>query len=474
MDGFDGAPNRKVLQEKLIGLGENSGRKSYYPELQKKMDDLERFKALLDHSIDFIFLAKAQSGQITDINEAARRVLAYDPLKLINGLSLYDFIDHSLLEPMVAELLMAEPADHCRLLDTVLQLRQGMDVPVEINLRLAHFAGEQYLVAVARDITERKKAEMDLRQANDQLEIKVEMRTQELTAMNEELVAMNEELQAMNSELIHTLEELERTKDQLVRSEKMAALGGLVAGVAHEINTPVGIGVTLASHLLQVSRELVKQYEEKTLNRQSFYEFAAECDEAAGMLLENLNRAARLIRDFKQVSVDQTSEARRTFNLKEYLGIILFSLHSQLKKTRITVTVECDEELQLDSFPGAFSQMVTNLLMNSLHHAYGADEAGQITIHAEKAEKDLLFVYSDDGSGMKSDVVEKIFDPFFTTKRGSGGSGLGLSIVYNLVTQRFRGTVNCSSEPGQGAVFTIRLPLHSEVPEAVSSGQDGQ
>jgi len=191
-------------------------------------------------------------------------------------------------------------------------------------------------------------------------------------------------------------------------------------------------------------------------------EYLADAGEAVKIILSNLERAARLIKSFKQVSIDQSSEAMRVFNVKQYLEEIILSLNPRLKKTKQTITIFCREDLEIDGFPGAFSQIVTNLVMNSLMHAYGPEDEGSIVIHAAKAGEQLVLTYSDDGRGMDSEVLAQIFEPFFTTKRGEGASGLGLHILYNIMTQQFGGTVECRSEPGKGAAFIMTFPIKKE------------
>ncbi|WP_346354103.1 ATP-binding protein [Azotosporobacter soli] len=316
---------------------------------------------------------------------------------------------------------------------------------IEIN-------GERCSIFAWKDISELKKAQQELQEAHNELEVKVELRTQELTALNEELVASNEELS-------NALAELRRTQDQLVRSEKMAALGGLVAGVAHEINTPIGSSVTAASHLTVISKELREAYQLQKLGTRQFVEYMEDCLEGARIIQVNLERAARLVKSFKQVSADQVSETKRVFKVKEYLEEVLLSIQPHYKRTKHRIVTECDEELEVDTFPGAFSQIITNLLMNSILHAYDESDEGKMTIRVYKEDECLVLDYADDGKGMAKHVQERIFDPFFTTKRGVGGTGLGLYVVYNIITQQLGGSIRCESEPGRGTKFHIRMPL---------------
>jgi signal transduction histidine kinase len=297
----------------------------------------------------------------------------------------------------------------------------------------------------------------NLKKSYEDLEVKVEIRTQELTATNEELRALNDELQS-------TLSQLEETQVQLLQAEKSAALSRLVAGVAHEINTPVGVAVTAVSHIEYVTTEVTKRYAGGTLKRSDLNEYLDNVQEAMQIVHTNLNRAANLIRSFKQVSVDQVSEVRRKFKIKEYLGEILLSLSSKLKNTGYSVEIECDDHLEMYGYPGVFAQVVTNLLMNSLMHAFEPGDNGEILIKAVKRGTQIIFSYRDNGKGMKEEVRKRIFEPFFTTNRSAGGTGLGLAIVYNIVTQQFGGTVECQSAPGQGVIFTFTLPVEEEDP----------
>ena len=270
------------------------------------------------------------------------------------------------------------------------------------------------------------------------------------------------DLETANSQLRMSLETLERARDQLVQSEKMAALGELVAGVAHEINTPVGVGVTAASFLDAKTSEMKKIYEAGELKRSELENYLQTVEEVSNSILINMERAAELISSFKQVAVDQSSENRRQFNLKEYIYEILLSLRPRYKKTQHAIDVVCEPDIELNSFPGAFSQILNNLIMNSLIHGFQGIEKGTITIHISRQGKDILFVYRDNGRGMGSEEREKVFDPFYTTMRGKGGTGLGMSIVFNLVTQTLKGGIECESAPGRGVVFTMKFPEHRE------------
>lgn len=276
------------------------------------------------------------------------------------------------------------------------------------------------------------------------------------------LIAQNEEyqknLEKRTEELQREIQDRKKAEKKLVQSEKMAALGDLVAGVAHEINTPIGIGVTGISFLQEATITFLRLFETGEAKKSDLEKFLGDCQEACEVTLTNLNRAAQLVTGFKQIAVDQSSGERRIFNIKQYINEILFSLHPRIKKTKHKIEVVSPDKLLLDSYPGAFSQILTNLLLNSLLHGFEDIEEGYITITISQKDKGVLLVYSDNGKGMNAEQKSKIFDPFFTTKRGSGGTGLGMNLVYNLVSETFGGEIECESSLGEGTVITISIP----------------
>ncbi|WP_135546391.1 HAMP domain-containing sensor histidine kinase [Paenibacillus cymbidii] len=280
-----------------------------------------------------------------------------------------------------------------------------------------------------------------------------------LNSASREINELSDAFRDMVHKLESRYEELQNAQKQLVQSEKMVALGSLVAGISHEINTPVGIGVTAVSFLDQKTNEFAVSFRENKVKRSDVETYLRTIGDSIAIIRTNLQRASDLVRSFKQVSVDQSSEARRTFRVKEYLEEVLLSLHPRLKKTHQQVVVDCDESIEITSFPGAISQIVTNLLMNSLTHAYEPDDEGTIRIAVARSGDKLTFRYSDDGKGMEPDVASKMFDPFFTTNRGGGGTGLGMHIVYNLATQTLGGTIHCESERGVGTTVTIEFSV---------------
>ncbi|MBN1005639.1 ATP-binding protein [Amphritea pacifica] len=286
------------------------------------------------------------------------------------------------------------------------------------------------------DMGKREDAERSLARLNAELEQRVSERTQALEQSNEELRA--------------TLLKLQETQQQLVESKKLAALGSLVAGVAHEINTPIGIGYTAASFLADQANLYQQQHPDNSL--------AGTAVETSQLICENLERAAQLISAFKQVSVDQASEQRRAFDLIQYLDEIQRSLKPKLKQCNPEITVLGPDQLMLNSYPGGFYQIFTNLILNSLLHGFDNQAGGKIAIEIKSDGKRISIEYRDNGVGITDGWHTKLFEPFMTTRRNQGCSGLGMHIVYNLVSQLLQGHIE-SLPSDTGAHFHIDLPL---------------
>jgi PAS domain S-box-containing protein len=259
------------------------------------------------------------------------------------------------------------------------------------------------------------------------------------------------------------LELIRKAQQQLIESEKLAALGSLVAGLSHEINTPVGIGVTAASHLVQETRSCLNAYQGDRLTRAGFESFLDAANKSAALVQTNLNRAADLLQNFKLVATDQTAGQEREFNLSEYLTDVIQSLSPRFRNTGFKISSDCPDDLEMHCDPGALYQVISNLVMNSLTHGFEGMLVGEISIIARKTAGRIELEYRDTGNGMSSKNLARIYEPFFTTKRGRGGTGLGMHIVYNNVTQMLGGSISCASKPGRGTRFIISVPLLVEV-----------
>lgn len=287
------------------------------------------------------------------------------------------------------------------------------------------------------------------------LEEKVASRTEELEQLNATLEKRIEEGIAEQKKLAN---EKMQTEEMLVYHQKMASLGEMVAGFSHEINTPLGISVTAASSLSESVKGLKKKFLEGKMKKSEFEHFMDNTVEYSTIILSNIQRASDLVKSMKHIAVDQSSEQTRQFFLKPYIDEIILSLKPKLKRTPHKIYIDCPEALELQTEPGAISQVLTNLIMNSLIHAFDSATAGRITIDVEEKNEMVHISYSDDGKGMPEEVLEHIYDPYFTTKKNEGGSGLGMHLIKEIVTEHLKGTIEVSSQLGSGTTFAIRFP----------------
>jgi PAS domain S-box-containing protein len=291
------------------------------------------------------------------------------------------------------------------------------------------------IVTVALDIGERKRGELEMRNAKDAAEA--------------------------------ALRNLRETQNSLIEAEKLAALGRLVAGVAHEVNNPIGISLTVASSLERKTALFAAEVARGDLRRSSLNEFLEASRDASSQLVGNLNRAAELIQSFKQVAADRNYSDQRTFDLGDLTEQVMMSLRPGLRKHNLTLTVDCQPNLTMNSYPGPYGQVLTNLFLNSVAHAFPGGRPGAVDIQVRESGKDdVEILFCDNGIGMSLDVRRRAFDPFFTTRRDQGGTGLGLHIVYNIVTNRLGGRLDLDSEPGGGTRIQIILPRVAPLEQA--------
>jgi PAS domain S-box-containing protein len=291
------------------------------------------------------------------------------------------------------------------------------------------------IVTVALDIGDRKRGEQEMRAAKDAAEA--------------------------------ALRNLRETQNSLIEAEKLAALGRLVAGVAHEVNNPVGISLTVASSLERKTALFASEVARGDLRRSSLNEFLEASRDASSQLVANLNRAAELITSFKQVAADRNYSDQRTFDLGDLTEQVMMSLRPGLRKHNLTLTVDCQPNLTMNSYPGPYGQVLTNLFLNAVAHAFPDGKPGALDITVRESGKDKVeILFSDDGCGMSLDVRRRAFDPFFTTRRDQGGTGLGLHIVYSIVTNRLGGRLHLDSQPGRGTRIQIILPRVAPLEQA--------
>ena len=408
-------------------------------ELQQERD----FSATIINASSTVICCLDRDFRIATINPAAVILTGYSQEELIKE----NWLDTFVLPERREELL--EKLVHN---DSIHAIEIEMhDQTGEVNILLWTFSAFyegmkiKYLIGFGQDITDQKQVELEVKHLNDQLEEKVNTRTAALTDSNQKIT--------------YTLEQLKRTQQTLVESEKMASLGGLVAGVAHEINTPIGISVTAASFLQDEIDHLSEKLQSNTLSRSYVESLISRVGESSRLLNTNLKRAADLISSFKQVAVDQSSESCYSFKLEDNINQVVTSLKHKLKQARCNVFVDCPEELSMYSFPGSFVQIYSNLIINSLIHGF-EDWQGkrEIYINIQVQDETLRIDYRDTGKGIPNDIATRIFDPFVTSKRGSGGSGLGTHIVYNIVNQLFKGDIQYVLSDEPGAHFSIAIP----------------
>jgi signal transduction histidine kinase len=291
------------------------------------------------------------------------------------------------------------------------------------------------IVTVGLDIGERKRGEQEMRKARDAAEA--------------------------------ALRNLRETQNSLIEAEKLAALGRLVAGVAHEVNNPVGISLTVASSLERKTALFASEVARGEIRRSRLNDFLETSRDASSQLVANLNRAAELITSFKQVAADRNYSDQRTFDLGDLTEQVVMSLRPGLRKHRLTLTVDCQPNLAMNSYPGPYGQVLTNLFLNAVAHAFPDGRPGTVDIKVREAGEDHVeIIFSDDGCGMSLDVRRRAFDPFFTTRRDQGGTGLGLHIVYSIVTNRLGGRLELDSELGRGTRIQIILPRVAPLEQA--------
>lgn len=328
-----------------------------------------------------------------------------------------------------------------------------------MNKDVAHYQAEvirlnkiiDVLTARAEQGISNEASDFSLFQTTITLEEQVRTRTEELNTALENLTRTNIKLDL-------SLNEVKHMQQQLVESAKMASLGHLVAGVAHELNTPIGICVTGVSCVTEKTKEINDVLSNNKMTKSDLTQYIASVAEVSNLMATNLSKASNLISHFKQASVDAAYEDIATFNLRDHLQKIVNTIADQLVTQNIQVHIECSPTIIIDSYAGVFSQIIKSLLINSLFYGYDNKNAGYIDIQVQQKVGKLTFVYQDDGKGMSKETVDNIFEPFFTTNRNKGGTGLDMFIFYNLITQKLGGDVTCESEPNKGVMFKLNLP----------------
>ncbi|MDL5033244.1 PAS domain S-box protein [Pelomonas sp. APW6] len=413
----------------------------------------DRLQAVLDAAVEVAIIATDMDGRIVLFNRGAERMLGYAEAELL-GRTPAMLHEAEEVRQRAAELsrlrgTAVEGFDTFVLLARELgsETREWTYVRKDgralwVSLSVSHVRGRDgqaigYL-GVARDISAQRAAENQLRQLNAELESRVQQRTLELR---------------------EALQDLKDAQDGLLRSEKLAGLGAMVAGVAHELNTPLGNCLTTASTLQERTQEVRTEFGSGQMRRSSLEAYLQEAGTACDILLRGLGTAGELVSHFKQLSVDQTSMQRRPYQLEAVVADVMSLLRARWKTTPYALESQLALDEPLEGYPGPLGQVLGNLLLNALVHAFEGRVEGRVRVSARSlSAQEYLLVVEDDGIGMSEDVRRRAFDPFFTTKMGRGGTGLGLNIVYNLVSTVLGGHISLHSEPGRGSRFEIRLP----------------
>lgn len=338
--------------------------------------------------------------------------------------------------------------DYVEKMEVALLRKDGVRITCVISSRKFEIDGQTMVVFSPLDITRQRQIETEIRELNQELEQRVRYRTQKLVHTNQELAETLQSLTDMQKDLIH--------------AEKMAALGSLVAGVAHELNTPLGNSMTMASSMATDTQNLLAVMSERSLRRSELETFLSDGVEGANALLLNLTRAAELVSSFKQVAVDQASNLARQFELRKVLEEMVVTSASLYRNRDITMEMHLQPDIYMHSYPGAVSQALSNFITNAINHGFEEREHGKMTLSCRMLDGEQVeVVFSDDGIGIPPTLLSRVFDPFFTTKMGHGGNGLGMHIVYNQVTVLLGGKIYIDSDLGVGTTVRMILPLRA-------------
>jgi len=339
--------------------------------------------------------------------------------------------------------------------DVIKTVKSGKSIWVQVSLTPIFKKETLYkIIAIEFDINDLKNAEQEIKNQRD----RIEYQRNEIEMQRDIAVGQKDEIEEKKDKLEATIKELQLTQKKLVESEKMASLGNLVAGISHEINTPVGIGIAAITTLKTKVQNIETLFIEKKMKQTDLVSFISTAKNAAMLIQTHLNRTGELVKSFKRISVDEMTEQLRTFSLNQYVSDVIKSLEPKTNEKEVEVIVDFKDDFEMTSYPGAFAQIFTHLIVNTIFHGFKDKIGGKITIIGKRNGNQLLLTYQDDGNGMTPEVVEKVFNPFFTTNM-QAGNGLGMNIVYNVVTQKLKGDISCESIEGKGVSFKIECPI---------------
>lgn len=403
-----------------------------------------KFASIFQRSPVPLSLVRLDNHQFVEVNDAWLTQLGFTREEVIGrtAVELHIWANSSDRQPFIDQLIRHHIVDQ---LEVKFHHKDGHIVICLLSGRVFETDDETMFIFSPLDVTRQREIENEIRDLNQQLEERVQVRT------------LN--LERANRELGEALASLKNMQGELIRSEKMAALGSLVAGVAHELNTPIGTSVTVASTLREQTKSMLEDVRSGNLRRSLFDKFLLNADNGTEILQRTLGRASELVSSFKQVAVDQSSSHSRIFDLQHVLDEVVVTLAPMYKKTDYTMQLDLARGIRLNSYPGAVGQIVTNLVTNALAHGFEGRTTGAMRLSTRMLDADQVEIkFSDDGVGIPEANQRRVFDPFFTTKLGHGGSGLGMNIVYNLVTDVLGGKIELDSKPGAGTTFTIVMP----------------
>ncbi len=396
-------------------------------------------------------------GEWLRLNHTLYEILGYDyqQLRLMNLYGVFSLQDAENDRQARAQLLTSGAGHYVTELRLQRKDTSMMWARLTVSLYRQELGEAQYFVYVVQDISVEKQAEIDLAGYLERdLESKILLRTEQLRELNEQLEARVEE----------RTRELRLAMDQIVESEKLASLGQIVAGVAHELNTPIGNVVLMASTMEDKISLLARALQHEKVSRSMLVNAFEDLQHGNGIISHSARRAGELIESFKQVAVDQTSHRRRSFDLRAMLEDILNTLGTIMRHAGVTVDLRIESGLMMDSYPGHLEQIFSNLILNSIKHGFPGIPAPKISIEASMRNGALEIVYRDNGSGIEKQLHRKVFEPFYTTQMAQGGSGLGMYIVHNLICGVLKGTLKMESDTGQG--FRLIFDVPAVTPEA--------
>lgn len=418
-----------------------------------------RFERLFRESMAAMLLSRIADGVILDANTSFLKLMGWRGEQVLGRSCRELALWVDLRDRQHVDELLVEGDGVFTGLEVWWRNSAGEKKRCVLSGRRVCIADEDCLIWDVLDVTAQRTMEQEIREFNNRLETRVEIRTAELARANRELTA--------------TLATLEQAQDELIRADKLASLGALVAGITHELNTPLGNSITVASALQSRTQEFIQNFAERQIKKSDLNEFLEFAGTGSDLLMRSLAQARELVTSFKQVAVDQTSSQRRQFDMAELVREVLHTMHPTLRKakTRVEVTTDLQDDLLLDSYPGPLGQVITNFITNALLHGFEERDAGQLSLSVRQLDPARIeFVFADNGHGVPQEIIGKIFDPFFTTKLGRGGSGLGLHIAHGIVTRILGGQLQVESVPEQGTTFRIIIPLIAPEEQGFSAG----